>query len=146
MKLRERIDETADQPWTGDTIDLRSRPRHPARRLAAVVHRALAEARKAGGKPAFYSVDQIARIEATIAQRCRGVLADFMAVDAGDDNRPGRAEFAMPYVEGVGATPNATANQARRGLEGRLAAYVDDQRTGGGTQRCDELSGGNGGG
>src|SRR3978361_140963 len=74
-ELRLRIDETPDQPWTGDAVDLRVLPRHPFARRSPdrpVGRKTIVDPI---GDPAL----QVTRINASGAQRSSYALAHLMA-------------------------------------------------------------------
>src|SRR5215469_8944226 len=82
-KGRLGVDEPPDQPGAGDAVYLRSLARDPAwRRRAGLVTQ-----RQPGLFPGRDAAFEKSRIDAGIAQPGRGILADFMTVDAIDRYR-----------------------------------------------------------
>src|ERR1043165_5125737 len=115
-------DEARDEPRTGDAVDFRPLARDPARRAVArlVVERSL------GFLPAGESAFEIARRDARLLQRGGGPLADFVPVNAVDDDRAGSRQRLRPGARLVGLAAQRSGKH-RLGFEKcRPAAYVDD--------------------
>lgn len=104
------------------------RARDPTRRFGAVVSRALALARATGIEPAFDAVDEIARIEPVRAQRRRGVLADLVAMHAGDDDLGIARQRDVPIFDLFRCAVGAAGNETRGSLEGLRSPHIDDDR------------------
>src|SRR3954468_14761897 len=67
-----RIDEPRDEPWAGDAVDLRSLPRHPARRR---VNRLPVERTLCGFPALLQAAFEIAGFDSRPSQRGCRVLA-----------------------------------------------------------------------
>src|SRR3954447_4319955 len=99
-ELRLRIDETPDQPWTGDAVDLRPFARHPFARRSPdrpVGRKTIVDPI---GDPAL----QVTCINARGAQRRRDALADLMAMNAVNDDVTSAGQFAPPLLHLVRVT------------------------------------------
>ena len=82
------IDEAADQPGTGDAIDLRPRARHPDGAALLVARRQLVGAHQqlAGLFPGLEAAFQRLRVDAVVAQPGRRALAELLPLLADDDD------------------------------------------------------------
>ena len=99
-ELRLRIDETPDQPWTGDAVDLRVLARHPFARRGSerpVCRETIVD-------PTSDPVLQVTRINACGAQRSSYALADLTAMNAVHD------DLALGW-----ASPSANCSHVIRG-------------------------------
>ncbi len=140
-ELRLRIDETSDQPWTGDAVDLRPFARHPFARRSPdrpVGRKAIVDPI---GDPAL----QVTCINARGAQSGGDALADLMAMNAVNDDEPSAGQLGSPLfhlvrvtVKGrhderlcrseIGRTPNIHNHGCRRSAKAIIKISRRDRR------------------
>src|SRR4051812_30372589 len=91
-KLRSRVDETRDQPWACDAVDLRPFARDPAPRRSAELSLRWQPRACPGRDPAL----QEARGKASRAQFRGDALADLMTVHAIDHDGTRAGQVGLP--------------------------------------------------
>src|SRR5262249_22956636 len=94
------VEKPTDKPRTGDAIDLWPTPSHPNTRpfWCQALKFCLGDQGEAGFGPGLVATFQHARVDAIGAQLRNSALAHFVPSLACNDNRPGRVEFAFPFL------------------------------------------------
>ena len=127
---RARIDEAADQPGTGDAVDLRPRSGDPDRAPVPVElrHARSRNERQARLLPAHEAVFQRIGGNAAVPQPSRDPFAELFALLADDDGRTS-GEFAGPVRDIAMGTARRAGNQSGVRLEVVVGADVDKDGT-----------------
>ena len=126
---RARIDETPDQPGTGDAIDLRARPRHPDRAALFIARRQFvgADQKPLAVAPGFEAAFEGFGGDSLVAQPCGDALREFLPFLADDDD--GLPANSGAQVETVlKSRRHRGRQQARIGVEILIDADIDDGR------------------
>ena len=125
------IDETADQPWAGDAIDLGTRSRDPHRATTPVAFGNFAgrHRRMVRFLPADMATFEDLGGDVAAPQPGRGAFAELLAlVTDHDDGLPRQARRPILNVE-VRA-PHGARNQSRVGRKVLVDANIDKRRRG----------------
>ena len=125
QELGGRINEAGNQPRAGDTVDLRTLARDPARCGVG----GFADDFAARLLPAFFNaVGEVACGNSGVAQFLRDALADFMSVHAIHDHRARVRQLFCPAIDVGRIAPQRARDHFGRCVKGGSLAYVDDQR------------------
>ena len=110
---RAGIDEAADQPGTGDAVDLRPRPRHPDGAPLRVARRQPfgRHGRQPGRRPGLDAAFERFGQRPEMAQPRGGALAELEAAVAGDDH-PAPSQRRPPMRDRLGVPPAARRGSA----------------------------------
>ena len=119
------IDKPPDQPGTGDPVYLRPLAGDPSVRSRG----ALAAKREPEFAPTRDAMFEITGAAPGRAERRRRILADFLSVNAIDDDRTPRGQLAAPMIDRLGKPPDRADNHCIVGIESRAPANVDDDRS-----------------
>ena len=135
-----RIDETANQPGTGDPVHLRPTTRHPdcaafriARRQDGFRHH-----RQAGSSPAGNAAFESLRRNPLMAQARCDALAERATVTAGDHGRAA-AKRRRPRRDVDRGSPQCSGNEQRFGREYFVRPDVNERWPGRDTDQASEL-------
>jgi hypothetical protein len=138
-----RIDETADQPGTGDAVDLRPRSSYPDRAALLVSwwQRVDRHGDASRANPGFKSTLQHFRANAFMPQKGCNPVAELATLLADNDCRSG--EVAAPGSDVGMATTNRAGNEPRITVKIFVGAHVNDDRRTRGSKNSIQLIGGN---
>ena len=130
------IDEAADQPGTGDAVDLRPRAGHPDRAALGVARRQAVgrDQRQAGLGPGEEPAFEHVGLAAGVTEPGGDALAELQALLADDDRRPA-GKRRSPRRHGGEGPSHRAGNEPRVGGEVLVGADVDDRRA---FRRADE--------
>ena len=128
-KHRIRIDKAADQPGTGDAVDLWPRARYPHGAALGVARRQFGriQQRKFGLLPALEAAFERFGRDVGVPQPGRGALRELGAAQANNDCGVA-GEIAGPVASVFMATPDGAGNQPRVGGEIGVGTNVDQDR------------------